>query len=241
MITVAVINESTILSTTEVQHAVAALDHQVQADFTPHWGVTARVRFYPQHINPPADAWVLAILDDSDQAGALGYHDLTANGYPIGRVFARTDADYGLSWTVTASHELLEMLADPDCALAAQLGTKAVFVAREIGDPVESDQWAYLVGDVLVSDFVLPSWFQRQAHKPFDFGGHLHSPLTLLPGGYVSIWTPKDTWTQKTARPLPGVVSRIARSQRNDRRLRGSNKASEITGPITGVAVESLL
>jgi len=49
------------------------------------------------------------ILDDSDQAGALGYHDLTSDGLPIGKVFAASDLKAGTSWTVTASHELLEM------------------------------------------------------------------------------------------------------------------------------------
>ena len=52
-------------------------------------------------------------MDDSDQAGALGYHDLTSAGLPMGKVFARTDLQNNLSWTVTVSHELLEILGDP--------------------------------------------------------------------------------------------------------------------------------
>jgi len=42
-----------------------------------------------------------------------GHHDLTPDGLPVGKSFAGTDKHFGHSWTVTASHELLEMLADP--------------------------------------------------------------------------------------------------------------------------------
>jgi hypothetical protein len=38
-------------------------------------------------------------------------------GFPIGKVFAASDLKAGTSWTVTASHELLEMLGDPNINL----------------------------------------------------------------------------------------------------------------------------
>jgi len=39
--------------------------------------------------------WWVVVLDNSDQAGALGYHDLTSAGLPISKVFAGTDKQYG--------------------------------------------------------------------------------------------------------------------------------------------------
>jgi hypothetical protein len=42
----------------------------------------------------------------------VGYHDLTNEGLPLGKVFAGSDMVNGYNWTVTASHELLEMLID---------------------------------------------------------------------------------------------------------------------------------
>ena len=57
------------------------------------------------------------MLDDSDQANALGYHDLTSEGLPIGKAFAASDLKAGTSWTVTARHELLERLGDPNINL----------------------------------------------------------------------------------------------------------------------------
>ena len=53
------------------------------------------------------------MTDNPDQAGALGYHEITSQGTPLGKVFAKLDLQSGASWTVTLSHELLEMLADP--------------------------------------------------------------------------------------------------------------------------------
>jgi hypothetical protein len=46
-------------------------------------------------------------------------HDTTPDGLPLGKVFAGTDKAFGTQWTVTASHELLEMLGDPAINLTA--------------------------------------------------------------------------------------------------------------------------
>src|SRR5262249_22512484 len=76
-IKIAVINESTVVSDADVKAAVAALQKQVSRDFAPAWGIDASLTFVPFGGNPSPDAWWLVILDNSDQAGALGYHDLT--------------------------------------------------------------------------------------------------------------------------------------------------------------------
>ena len=90
------------------------------------WGIDATLNFVQQGASPPAGTWWLTILDNSDQAGSLGYHDLTNEGLPLGRVFAGSDMVNGNNWTVTASHELLEMLIDPDI-------NRAVFIQDETG------------------------------------------------------------------------------------------------------------
>jgi hypothetical protein len=109
-----VINESTVLADTDVVPVVAALQKQVTNDFGPVWGTATQLSILPKGNQPPSGSWWLVLLDDSDQANALGYHDLTAEGLPIGKVFAASDLKAGTSWTVTASHELLEMLGDPN-------------------------------------------------------------------------------------------------------------------------------
>jgi hypothetical protein len=217
--TVAIVNESTVVTDAEATTVAKALHRQVSSDFAPHWGIRANVYHYIH--KPPPTAWVLVILDDSDMADALGYHDVTPAGLPVGKVFARTDMDYWLSWSVTASHELLEMLGDPSCVIASQIAD-TTFVAQENCDPVEADRYGYTINGVAVSDFVLPTWFQPGTPGPYDFTGHLTRPLTLLPGGYASVWTPQSGWTQHTARGLPGITSRAARARRINRRLWGN-------------------
>src|SRR5579864_4698159 len=147
---ISVINESTVLADADIAPAVAALKKQVTNDFRPVWGVDAELTMIGKTSQPPAGSWWLVILDDSDQAGALGYHDLTSEGLPLGKVFAATDLKFGSNWTVTASHELLEMLADPNINLTVfvQSGSAAGrLYAYEVCDACENDQFGYLIGD----------------------------------------------------------------------------------------------
>ena len=48
-------------------------------------------------------------------------NDVTREGLPLGKVFAKTDQQYGEKWTGTASHELLEMLAQSKTFVARRL------------------------------------------------------------------------------------------------------------------------
>jgi hypothetical protein len=116
-IQVAVINASTVLTDAQVRDVVPALQLQVHRDLAPACNIDADLTFVPKGAQPPANTWWLAILDDSTQAGALGFHETTTQGMPLGLAFARTAAEDGVNWTVTASHELLEMLVDPEINL----------------------------------------------------------------------------------------------------------------------------
>jgi hypothetical protein len=205
-IKVAVLNASTVLKDGEIGKAIPALQTQVHQDFAPAWGVDADLVAVPKGSKPPPGAWWLVILDNSDVAGALGYHDLTGEGLPLGKVFAGTDRKNGLQWTVTASHELLEMLADPDINLAAyvdQPGGGIRLYAYEVCDACEADDLGYRVGGTLVSDFVYPAWFEsfrKAGGTQFDQQGRIEEPFQLLPGGYISIYDCPSGhgWTQLT-------------------------------------------
>lgn len=198
MFYVALQNFSTVLKDEEVAPVAAVLKTQINRDFSQHYGVQADVRYLSQTTVLPGNFWQLAIFDNSDQAGALGYHDLAPNGMPIGKVFAGTDKIYGLQWSVTASHELLEMLADPYINLVAtnwvQKGTSTWWLrqyAYEVADPCEDERDGYLIDGVLVSDFVLPRWFNSRIVPPpgerFNFQGTMTKPLELRPGGYIAV------------------------------------------------------
>jgi len=235
MIKIAVINESTVVADAAVQACVNALQVQVWRDFAPVWGIDAQLNFHPSKI-APAGAWQLVILDDSDQADALGYHELTSGGLPLGKVFAKSDLTAGTSWTVTASHELLEMLVDPDCNDCAEWDRadgSTWFFAYEVCDAVEADALGYQIDGVLVSNFVTPAWFLSQSLPvPLDFRGDVKAPFTLAPGGYISIFEVGAGvvagWQQVTSDYKPGgpsapIGSRRVRRAMPDRDWRRSN------------------
>jgi len=223
---IAVINQSTVLTDEQVSPVVTALQKQVSNDFRPAWGVDAELEFVPSGAQPPAGSWWLSILDDSDQANALGYHDLTTDGLPIGKVFAGTDLKVGASWSVTASHELLEMLADPNINLTVfvqNAETTGRLYAYEACDACESDNLGYQVDNFQLSDFVFPSWFEgfrAQGSTQFDQTGLIQGPLQLLPGGYIGIFdvSAGTGWHQMTSEKRP--VSMAQRGNVGSRRER---------------------
>ena len=87
---IAVINESSAITDAEVQRMLPAFDRQWNQDLMPVWGVDkVGFAFAPKGQAPAAGTWWLVFLDDSDQAGALAYHDLTNEGLPISKVFVR--------------------------------------------------------------------------------------------------------------------------------------------------------
>jgi hypothetical protein len=208
---ISVINESTVLADADVTPVVVALQQQVTNDFRPIWGIDAELQMISQGTQAPSGTWQLVILDDSDQAGALGYHDLTPDSLPLGKVFAASDLKAGTSWSVTASHELLEMLADPNINLTAfvqNANTSGTLYAYEVCDACEDDSFGYQINNILVSDFVYPAWFESfraQGSTQFDHQNQIQKPLDLLAGGYIGVFSVSDGsgWQQQTAEKIP--------------------------------------
>ncbi len=208
---IAITNESTVLSDSEVQSIIPALQHQVSSDFYAYWEQDCSLTFLPKGQPLIKGWWQIAVLDDPDQAGALGYHELSAVGTPLGKIFAKLDLQAGQSWSVTISHELLEMLIDPYICTAAQ-GPDGKFYAYEVCDACEADNLAYHIGSVLVSDFVTPKWFQpADSADCYDFLEHLTASLQLAPGGYIGVFDPKSGgWTQLTDDRLVTAMQQTA-------------------------------
>jgi hypothetical protein len=145
--------------------------------------------------NPPqADEWELGLFKDPDLPDALGYHTVTPKGMPVMKVFPLLDAKYGLAWTVTASHEILETLADPLIRRGAQ-DAWGRWWAFENCDSVQSD--TYLIDGVAVSNFVLPPYFEPPAiltGVKFDWMGLVKKPLEIRPGGYGNYYDHQQGW-----------------------------------------------
>jgi hypothetical protein len=210
-LSIVLVNQSTVVTDTAVAACAKALNTQLNRDFAPYWGIDGTVIAAK---SAPAGGLPVYVLDDSDQAGALGYHDNDPQKGPFGRVFARTDAKYKLNWTITTSHEVLELAADPFAVSTAQVNA-STFTALEVCDAVESDSDGYQIDGVWVSDFVTPAWFGTGT-GPYDYRKLLARPFALRKGGYMSVWTAGRGWGQKTASAVPGVTSR---SQFAHRRL----------------------
>ena len=231
-IEVSIINASDVVSDAECRALTDALQIQVSRDFAPAWRIDAKLTFVPKGQKPAPGTWWLSILDNTDRAEVLGHHDLTPDGLPIGKSFAGTDKRYGFEWTVTASHELLEMLANPDVNLTvlvhADHGDRKLY-AYEVCDPSEDDGCAYSIDGIKVCNFVYPAYFQTfraPGSTKFDHQGKLTAPIpALLPGGYISAFDMTDTtgWQHQAAatgdagRPARASVSGRV-SSRRDRR-----------------------
>jgi hypothetical protein len=192
---VALVDDTHHIDPALLARVAGALNEQIQADFAPVWHVRASVGAYPADTVAPG-TWAIRIVARIDEPGALGYHT-DVNGQPVSLV--QTAAD----WPVTASHELVEMLADPfgnrmhAARLPAELEGRykdfglahpasRVSYLLETGDPCEAT--TYPVGGIALSDFLHPAWY-RTAHQPgarYSHAGGCTEPRQVAPGGYVS-------------------------------------------------------
>jgi len=211
LIKVAILNKSTVVEDDQLRPIVEALQSQVFHDFRATWGITAELALLPKGSPNPQDCYWLGVFDNSDQAGALGYHDLTPQGFPVSKVFAETDLKYGAKLSVTCSHELLEMLGDPFVNLTALDPSSGRLYAYEASDAVEADELGYGINGITVSDFVLPQYFDPQhAGKGvrLSYAGHVIQPFALARGGYLSYLDLNDLkagWQQETAQMAEGA------------------------------------
>lgn len=222
---VAVTNASTCLTDAQVEAVLPALQRQVSNEFKAYWDLDCTLTFLNRTQSLASSWWQIVVTDNPDEADALGYHELTSQGTPLGKIFAKLDLDSGSSWTVTLSHELLEMLADPWINWCA-VGSDNKIYALEVCDAVEADELGYTIEGVLLSDFVTPSWFEPTGADRIDFKQHVSKQLQLADGGYISILDPKKGWTQITAQgaggPKINAGSRRARRQLKKSRWRKS-------------------
>ena len=184
------------LTLSQVQDVSQALQTQLDRDFTPVWGVHAVVQALDQGQNVPANAWPMSILDQSE--AGLGVH-LDNNGKPFAEIQAGDD------WSITASHEMLEMLVDPlgrklqsDPDIDPSSDGREVQYLVEVGDPCEI--FSYAINGINVSDFITPEFYDTNApaSTEFDFLGRLNRAFDVPQGCYISWFDPQDgRWHQK--------------------------------------------
>jgi hypothetical protein len=227
MIRIAWQNISTTLTDAQCAAIMAAVAAQANQDFARYWDTGAiDFAFVPKSKSMDPKAYQFVIADDSTQAGAAGFHEVGSGGGPIGFAFALTTQQAGMHPSVTISHEILEMLGDPYIDQAAQWADlpNALFLAYEVGDPVEDDQFGQIKDGILLSDFVFPSYFVQGSAGPWDLMRKLTGPwnnTNMLPGAYQSTWDPTNGWQQifparkaRLGRNLPRYASPLSRRAR---------------------------
>lgn len=180
---IAVTNSSTLCTDADVAAWCEAITAQL-VEVAQHWGrLPVPVLFAPGGATPAAGYDTIVILDDADQAGALGWHASATGSFPFGRVFARPAIDNHVSVSSVLSHEILELFVDPFVGLWASDMTSRQY-ALELCDPVEGD--SYDIGGVAVSNYALPAWFDAADQTgPWDRMGTTKGPFQLAPGGYA--------------------------------------------------------
>lgn len=212
---ISVINHTNgLIPDADVQTAIRAINRQITEDFFPHWSMGATLRLegnadpgrrtlpdlsIETPIEMRGDA-VIYLWHPMNIHGALGFHSRNFMGIPYGFVFPSASAALNEPWTVTLSHEALEMIADPDVNLLV-MGphpadrSRGVFHWYEMCDAVQST--TYQIDGVPVSNFVLPLYFtsSNEIASRNDFLGALTSTGQLtsfgvIAGGYVGFFNP---------------------------------------------------
>ena len=207
------------VSDEELQNAIRAINRQIRDDYEPYWHIGGELRLEgrsgakpsKQNLSDMRGDAVLYLWNSVDVDDALGYHDANNRGVPYGFVFTELAKQLGESWTVTLSHEALELLGDSEVNLLVQgphpaEPSRTVFHWYEMCDAVQAE--TYEIDGVTVSNFVLPLYFTGgdEAGGRNDFLGRAYNGKTLRsfgvnPGGYIGFFDPvkgdHDTFSAK--------------------------------------------
>jgi hypothetical protein len=190
--TIFVANQSKRVSDADVRAMTAACDSQVFYHAAPLYGYKPRrVQFTADPKSITSDALII-VADTPDEANALGWHSEQASGQSYGFVFAAPvldnggDALYNTNVSVSSvlSHEVLETCLNPGVNVSADDGQGWLW-AYEVCDPVEGDSYP-IYSKIMVSNFVLPAFFDQAGKGRVDFMGTAPGPFRLARHGYAA-------------------------------------------------------
>jgi len=198
---------------------ISAMQNYVDNFVVPVWGTPAKLIKTDDF---QKGAWAMVFLDDADQADALAYHDLTPDGFPQSKVFVRTTLENHDLVSVSASHELVEMLVDPAINLMTTGPNPKIVYAYESADPVEA--LSFDVEGIPMSDFVYPSYFEvfhPAGSVRFDQMQKVNKPFQILGGGYQIIFR-NGKWSQVygSEKKRKAFAKEDRREHRSEQRLR---------------------
>ena len=229
--TIACFNKATTPLGVDFSALISAMQVFVDKYVAPVWATPAKLVKSTGYIK---GGWAIIFLDDADQPGALAYHDLTPDGLPQSKVFVRTTIKNGDLVSVSASHELVEMLVDPAINMMTTGPDPKVVYAYESADPVEA--LSFKVNGIPMTDFVYPSYFE-DFHKPgsvkFDYLNKINKPFQILSGGYQIIFK-NGKWSQTFASASKEKV--FTREDRRGHRSEQRKKKTLVRADLKQVA-----
>ena len=168
----------------------AAIGHQVVHDLGPAWGLAANVQAFETTAQVPADYGTLLVTESLSSA-FFGLHKTKDKRF-IGFVGFTPESH---QWAVFASHEVIEMLLDPDGKRTA-MGPHPTEVGQQVEylvepcDPIQDPAFAYTIDAIPVSNFCLPGYYALGNAGPASFRPGLNAPFSIADGGYVTFRDP---------------------------------------------------
>jgi hypothetical protein len=207
---ISIVNRSGKIPDADLHGVLRAINRQVAEDLQPYWSFGARLRLEgeigkksdKQRLPEMRGDAVLYLWGQADLEQALGYHDKNNFGMRYGFVFTQLAEQLGESWSVTLSHEALELIGDPQGNLLVQgphpsVPDVEVFHWFEMCDAVQSQ--TYKVDGVDVANFVLPLYFtpgeQEGGRNDFlgllDIKGKALDSFSVAEGGYIGFYDPR--------------------------------------------------
>jgi hypothetical protein len=231
-----------------VTEIAAALQRQLIRDVAPIWEVYATVDVFGALEHVPPGYWPILVGDHFPGVEDIGMH-LDRNGQPFALVEASP------SWSLTASHEAIEMVIDPWGNRTVPGGSPMseagmlvdgrdqglVEILVEICDPSGDARWGYTVNGYLMSDFCTPNYYDPipAPGVRYSFTGALTRPRQVLEGGYLS-WrdpTTGDWWQGERSTRPELTFRRIGTLDEDNRPIREQiDRYTPMTQLYTGIS-----
>jgi hypothetical protein len=221
----------------------AAIQKQITSDFYPIWNVRGTIDPFTSLDDVPLGYWPIIVMDDIKSFKVAGVHQ-DRMGQPFSLVKA------GQLWSLAASHEALEMLADPSGnrtiagprPMTVKTGSSVVEYLVAICDPCEDLHYAYDINGIPVSDFCTPDYFEPQ--KPavdgtrYDIARQIKEPLDVLPKGYLT-WHDSQAqgWFRLTASEEHKLSTSFADVRSSGGRHMRSRIDAQVESPLEALSL----
>ncbi len=180
-----------LIDSQELSDTIEACQFQIDEHFSKVWDKECTLILVKDASIIPKGAWYIFIQESIDVDGARGYHWVDANGIPYGLIKLNT------KWSVTLSHELMEMLVNAFINQKAK--AKGITDGRdvdymiEVADVTYADYGYEIIvksgRKVMVSDFFYPSFFFGTGidkTAKYSHTGLAKAPRQLPDGGVLA-------------------------------------------------------